>query len=228
MNNTEDLVKIASSQMGVREIRGSRHNATILKYADEVGLGWINDDETPWCSIFMNWVAKEGGYERTGKANARSWLDIGNEIDYEDAEAGDVVIYWRVRKDSAFGHVGIFLGYSHDRTKIFTLGGNQGDEVSIEDYATSRLLGIRRLDQIQAFRPKAGLMKRGSTGKNVKALQRALNRLGFEVGAVDGDYGPKTEKAVKALQESSNGQLSVDGVFGAKTRAFLLEQLDAN
>ena len=58
------------------------------------------------------------------------------------------------------------------------------------------------------------LYKRGDKGQEVKRLQRALCGL-----SVDGDFGPKTEKAVRDFQKS-NGAL-VDGVVGPQTRSLL-------
>jgi peptidoglycan hydrolase-like protein with peptidoglycan-binding domain len=57
------------------------------------------------------------------------------------------------------------------------------------------------------------LLKRGSRGSAVKAVQRALGIL------ADGVYGPQTRAAVRAFQ-TKNG-LVADGIVGAKTRAAL-------
>ena len=57
-------------------------------------------------------------------------------------------------------------------------------------------------------------LKKGSKGEKVKALQRRLNQLGWNL-SVDGDFGSNTESAVKQFQ-SING-LSVDGVVGPNT-----------
>ncbi|MCT2536305.1 peptidoglycan-binding protein [Aquibacillus koreensis] len=50
---------------------------------------------------------------------------------------------------------------------------------------------------------------RGSTGENVRRIQRIVNT------RVDGIYGPKTETAVKKFQ--SNHNLLVDGIVGPNT-----------
>jgi len=55
------------------------------------------------------------------------------------------------------------------------------------------------------------LYRKGDKGQEVKRLQRALGNL-----TVDGKFGPKTEKALKAYQQTS--QLGVDGVAGSQTR----------
>lgn len=52
-------------------------------------------------------------------------------------------------------------------------------------------------------------------GSDVKALQEALNTLGFSCGAADGIFGSFTERAVREFQRSS-GQPS-DGIVGPET-----------
>ena len=63
-----------------------------------------------------------------------------------------------------------------------------------------------------ARRPR---LKRGDEGDSVELLQRALAAKGFLPGAIDGDFGPKTESAVKAFQAAFG--LTADGVVGVKT-----------
>lgn len=53
----------------------------------------------------------------------------------------------------------------------------------------------------------------------VAAIQRALVALGYDTGGVDGHYGPKTEKAVRAFQAKAG--LNVDGDAGPLTLAAL-------
>ena len=55
----------------------------------------------------------------------------------------------------------------------------------------------------------------GAKGDRVRILQRALLALGFEISAVDGDFGSSTYKAVKSFQEAVN--LTVDGKAGKNT-----------
>jgi len=63
------------------------------------------------------------------------------------------------------------------------------------------------------------LLKRGSHGSDVKELQHLLNHHGANL-KVDGDFGPKTESAVRGFQRSHG--LESDGVVGAKTAAKLV------
>jgi N-acetylmuramoyl-L-alanine amidase len=63
----------------------------------------------------------------------------------------------------------------------------------------------------------------GDKGNGVKELQIALNKLGYNCGTPDGDFGKKTDLAVEMFQRA-NG-LVVDGVVGAATRKKIEEKL---
>lgn len=56
-------------------------------------------------------------------------------------------------------------------------------------------------------------------GDLVEEIQSALIRSGFDAGKIDGEFGQKTEAAVKALQKEMN--LKVDGVVGLITATAL-------
>ena len=66
------------------------------------------------------------------------------------------------------------------------------------------------------------MLRNGSKGYSVKALQILLIGYGFSCGSygADGDFGGATDKAVKAFQKSN--KLDVDGIVGEKTWARLL------
>jgi peptidoglycan hydrolase-like protein with peptidoglycan-binding domain len=57
------------------------------------------------------------------------------------------------------------------------------------------------------------------TGPDVLQVQRRLARLGYEPGPLDGQYGPATERAVRAFQAAAG--IASDGVVGPQTRAAL-------
>jgi putative chitinase len=59
------------------------------------------------------------------------------------------------------------------------------------------------------------ILKQGSNGPEVTALQRALAAAGFDPGSADGVFGPGTEAAVRAFQQSRG--LLADGIAGAAT-----------
>lgn len=62
-----------------------------------------------------------------------------------------------------------------------------------------------------------------SAGSATRTLQRGLAKLGLQLGAADGKFGPKTEGAVKVFQRVHG--LGVDGVVGPKTWVALVQAL---
>ena len=58
-------------------------------------------------------------------------------------------------------------------------------------------------------------LKLGSTGTKVRQLQQDLTTLGYYWADITGNFGSKTEAAVKNFQEKNN--LTADGVAGTKT-----------
>ena len=62
-------------------------------------------------------------------------------------------------------------------------------------------------------------LKRGASGSAVAGLQNKLKAAGFNVGVVDGKFGPSTQKAVIAFQKSKG--LNADGIAGPMTMAAL-------
>ncbi len=57
-------------------------------------------------------------------------------------------------------------------------------------------------------------LKLRAKGDSVRLLQELLNKAGYEL-IVDGDFGKKTENAVKDFQKKNN--LIIDGIVGTKT-----------
>jgi lysozyme len=62
--------------------------------------------------------------------------------------------------------------------------------------------------------PDRPLLKKGAKGNAVARLQRALSAAGYAVAA-DGDFGPATDRAVRAFQAAKG--LGVDGIVGPAT-----------
>jgi peptidoglycan hydrolase-like protein with peptidoglycan-binding domain len=73
-------------------------------------------------------------------------------------------------------------------------------------------------------RKQLPVLKQGSTGPDVTALQSKLKELGFDPNGVDGNFGPGTKAAVIAFQQSKG--LQADGMAGPATLAAL--QLDGS
>lgn len=129
------------AEWNVKEIPGKSHNPRILKYFDEIGHEWVDDDETAWCSAFANWVCMMAGARRSHELNARSWLKYDVGFETSSPVLGDIVVLWRDQKDSWKGHVGFYI--REDDNYIYVLGGNQDNKVCILPYRQDRLLAYK-------------------------------------------------------------------------------------
>ncbi len=138
-------LSIARREMdtGVDEVRGTGHNPRILEYHATTTLpaGAAGQDETPWCSSFVNWCVRQAGLRGTDSALARSWLDWGDRL--PRPRRGAVAVFQRHDpNNSRAGHVAFYWGRASGG-RILVLGGNQANQVSITGYPSADLLGFR-------------------------------------------------------------------------------------
>jgi len=145
MINRTSMHLLAMEYYGLKEVPGIHSNPTIMRWFRDIGYTWVQGEETAWCSCFINWLAWKLELERSGKLTARSWLDVGEEVN--SPELGHVAIFWRESKTSWKGHVGLYAGDDDDF--IYCLGGNQGNQVNIKAMPIDRLLEFRSLKSLE-------------------------------------------------------------------------------
>ena len=165
------------------------------------------------------------------------WKKLGRWIEDESTtpKKGDFVYYvWSDGKDyaktdnqDAPNHVGIVVSVEGNVFRV--IEGNKGTE-SIVDYRDMAVNGRylrgfaspdyakKAKSQTQpAIKKKAlvqlPVLSKGICHQSVKILQAALIESGFPCGGVDGDFGDKTEEAVKKFQKDAG--LPVNGEVGA-------------
>jgi len=147
MENRELLWLELMKYYGLAEIPGPVDNEVIVKWFHELGFD-VDDDETAWCSLTINIMAKNLGLPYTGKLDARSWMKIGTQI-FTEPKIGHITVFWRGERYGWQGHVGLFAGFNKEKDHIYTLGGNQGNMIGIRAYPvnspTFGLLGYREI-----------------------------------------------------------------------------------
>jgi uncharacterized protein (TIGR02594 family) len=141
---------MAEKFLGLSEIAGDTNNGFIQWSHSLCGLGPETPDEVPWCSSFVNAIAWLCGAKRSRSAAARSWLTVGDPVELANAQRGDVVIFKRGSGPQpgpevlkAPGHVALFHSMNKDR--VWVLGGNQSNAVSVVPYSSASVLGVRRI-----------------------------------------------------------------------------------
>lgn len=134
----EKIMSIAKKEIGVREVPGKgKTNERIEEYHQSTTLK-ATEDEVPWCASFVGWVLKQAGIKGTGSAAAKSYATFGKK---GKGEVGDIVVFTR----KGGGHVA-FLAKPFNPlkdTKVYVLGGNQGNAVTYKNYDAKNLIAIR-------------------------------------------------------------------------------------
>jgi uncharacterized protein (TIGR02594 family) len=188
-------LKAAFADLGVREVagRGKKNaNPSILAAFAAAGHGGVVDDETAWCSAKMcQWQASDGlplPAIVEERLMGLSWEKMGRAITLEEAERGDICTFYYAGKDTWQRHVCYFLGV--DGKKIWVIGGNQTNAVTVTSFPVANLSKIRR-----PVRPTPkDLLDAGSTEIAAINLARKV--------AVGGGVGTGTAAGVQAATET--------------------------
>lgn len=80
---------------------------------------------------------------------------------------------------------------------------------------TDGIVGRNTWNKLLNLNPSSEVLRRGSESSAVLFLQRLLLSYLYPITNLDGDFGPETERVVRAFQ-TENG-LSVDGIVGRNT-----------
>lgn len=136
----------ALKEYGTLETPGNGSNPKIIGWAQEVGesvASLYNDDDIPWCGLFMAVVAKRSQRPIPDKPLwALSWATWGDPV--KTPELGDILVF----KRSGGGHVGLYVGEDTTGEAFHVLGGNQSDRVNITRILKERLYASRRAPYI--------------------------------------------------------------------------------
>ena len=137
-------------------------------------------------------------------------------IGKDELAAGDLVFKKYLTKDQMY-HVGVYMG---DGSVVHAKGRDVG--VVREPLGAAGWNRFGRLKCWGGAQSAAGysrLIKNSGKpylkGDDVRGVQHKLESRGYDTGGADGVYGPKTEKAVIAFQQSAG--LEADGIVGPKT-----------
>lgn len=148
---TDDNIRISKSTLTHKAYYwiglDERDDRYVLK--DILGVDPVRVE---WCAAFVNMVLLENDLPTSASVSnhpltARSFLRWGEKV--TDPIQGDILIFKRGNSGWQ-GHVAFYVSSTTLDGKLYyyVLGGNQEDEVSVDMYPASKLLGIRRAPKV--------------------------------------------------------------------------------
>lgn len=224
MSTGKDLLDTASKHLG------ERYHFGVI--APKNNPNW----KGPWdCAEFCSWVVFQvagnlyGCHTSSDPAFADAYTGYwardakskGKRIGIEDAIKTPGAVLLRVPAPNLIGHIAFSDGEgntieAHSKNRGVTCAKVRGRRwdmgILVPGINYTMNEGTAPPPRpIQVIRLTDPFMK----GENVKRVQRALKKLGFDPGPVDGAYGPKTTTAVYAFQITKG--LTPDGELGPLT-----------
>ena len=233
MSAVNDLIAKAKSQVGTKE---NPSGSNKVKYNTEYYGRAVSGSAYPWCCAFIWWLFKAcnasdlfyGGKKTASCTTLMNYYKSKGQFS-KTPKVGSLVFFnWG--KGTAAKHIGIVTKVNSG--SIVTIEGktaigndSNGGEVMERTRYPSQILGYadpysKAKGGSSKVTVSVNMLERGSEGDNVWALQILLNGLGYSCGTVDGDFGSKTDTAVKKFQKAKG--LKQDGVVGAKTWSAIL------
>lgn len=149
------LYEHALKDLGLREKEGPGSTPRIAT-AIKAAADWLDRDDsaTAWCGCIRGlWGIETGTGVPRAHYRAASWLSWGKVIadarsGIENAKQGDTVILRRTggHHVALWDHLdgGIEQKHDHGADRVWLLGGNQGDAVSLQRFKVADIVGIRR------------------------------------------------------------------------------------
>lgn len=180
MSLNELIFETARADEGTWEWQGGENNPKVVQYFADAGHPEIQTDSTPWCAAFVGSVLAKCGIQGTGSLAARSYVSWGDDVgSIDNAQVGDVVVFWRGSRDGWQGHVGFYAGKTGDKIRV--LGGNQRDQVNISGYSVDQLLAVRR-----AKAPRAKATETKTAKVSATQIVAGASGIGTAIAALDG------------------------------------------
>lgn len=216
-----------------------------------------NKNGYPWCDQTVDWgfwkaadedketaeyIQCQSGPYGAGCGYSMQYYQDAGRFD-KTPKVGDQIFFRYKGTKSGADHTGLVVAVT--ATTVTTIEGNSGDQVQKHTYSRNHPdiygYGHPRYDgkstrksakqttkqEVKTVDINLPVLKKGSTGPEVKTVQRILRQLGY-VGVdgklikVDGELGENTEFAIKKFQ-GDRGSTLRDGIVGIWTWNKLLK-----
>lgn len=121
----------ARKHIGLKEVRGAKHNTTIQQWLKSLNAWW-SDDETAWCGVFTAHCLRVADVKYPKHwYRALDYLNYGAKL--KKPAYGCIAVKTR----NGGGHVCFVVGRDKKTNKLVCLGGNQSDMVCFALYNES-------------------------------------------------------------------------------------------
>lgn len=225
-------------------------SGNFTKYArDLYNAGYYNGNKqgVAWCSVFVDWchymasgknkaaaqkISCQSGVYGAGCTYSMGYYKAAGRFYKKNPQPGDQIYFG---SGSTAEHTGIV--YQVDANRVYTVEGNTSSQSGVvsngggvfrKSYllTNSRILGYGRPDFAEETAPRIQVhltvLKKGSRGKAVKALQQLLISNGCKCGrwGADGDFGVATQTALCNYQNKAG--ITADGTADEQTWRSLL------
>lgn len=237
MITAEKIIALAYGQLGVVENPAGSNK--VIYNTDFYGRE-VSGPAYPWCCSHIWWLFwKLGasslfcGGARVASCTAVMRYAKNNGLFVKSGfRRGDLILYNFDGNANDAEHIGICVG--SDGSSVTCIEGNtsqtsddNGGKVMLRSRSLKVVIGAYRPNYIQTTKKEeetvkveVKVLKKGSSGAQVKSLQILLNGKGHSCGEVDGSFGKKTLAGVKSFQTANN--LVPDGSVGPATWKKLL------
>jgi uncharacterized protein (TIGR02594 family) len=139
-------IDVAYAMVGTTEFNKTR----LMNFFKERSIDndiLIDPTKLAWCAAFVNACEREAGNPGTGKLSARMFKTYGAEVNLEDIQHGDIVVFKRGKLPWQ-GHVTYFVKFGNpEKTHLTCIGGNQNDMVCESSFNVKDLLFIRSYEK---------------------------------------------------------------------------------
>ena len=216
-----DVLNKAQNEIGVTEYPPNSNN---VKY-NTFFYGKPVSGNFPWCCVFVWWILSSCGIKVPKTASCMTMADYFKKQGrwYDKPQIGDVVFFKFNTNSRWTNHVGFVVDIKGNEITTVegntSINSNDNGGAVMKRKRSSNIVGYGRPEydnttvSVPTDTQSKPVLKRGSKGDYVRAWQTYLKTCKIDCGKIDGDFGSKTEKAVREYQKQRN--LPITGVIDA-------------
>lgn len=236
-NSVASALNEAQKHIGVK----GRPNKFSREYASRHGNGFLT---APWCDMYQTYISRHApagsivpkGDRAYTPWHAQDFFEVSRGYSgtaaniIKHAKPGAIIFFdWGGSNVAGnVDHVGMVVKNLNDG-RLITIEGNTSDmcalrtrgadviaTIGVPAYVNDGVKPSKPVGNAWPYGPNVFMKKGWTASGGVKKVQRELNSLGYLPKLIiDGDFGTKTENAVKWYQRKH--KLAVDGVIGPVT-----------